>query len=191
MTKVIIINGSPRANGNSDAIVNVAKEELEAKGAEVDIFQIRDKDIHFCVGCNTCKKTGKCVFDDDATELITKIDEYDNLLFVSPIYFAYVTSISKTFIDRTYAKFDPSKVISPSHEKHADEDKKVGIVLTNGTMTIPQVMPIAGQIAQALNVLGFTDNKNVVCGGNLAPDAFLENEDQEEQVKNLAGWLSE
>jgi multimeric flavodoxin WrbA len=184
MTKVMIVAGSPRENGNSDAIANVAKEELEAKGAEVDIFQIRDKEINTCTGCNTCKKTGKCVFNDDETEFIANIDQYDNLLFVAPVYFAGLPGTVKSFIDRTYEIFDPAKLGNPT-------SKKVGVALTNGTMPAEQIAPIAGTAAFCLGVLGFFDNKNVICGGNLAPDGFSSNDDQVKQVKDLADWLSE
>ena len=125
MKQYIIINGSPRKDGNSDHITDLAVQELEQQGAEVEVFKVREHEIKNCIACDSCKKTGHCIHQDDAAALIEKATACDGILFVSPLYFSAAPGTVKVLIDRFYSLFNPAKGMTmPSAER------KCGIVLT-------------------------------------------------------------
>ena len=65
--KVLIINGSPRVQGNTTVAVKEMEKVFEENGVEVETVQIGNKDIRGCIACGTCSTKGKCVFDDVVT----------------------------------------------------------------------------------------------------------------------------
>ncbi len=184
MTKVMIISGSPRKNGNSDSITRYVERYYGEKGIKTTIFQVRDKEINSCTGCDTCKKTGKCVFDDDATEFLDKIKECDAVLYVSPVYYVNVPGIDKILIDRFYQEFDLEKLGKPTGKKSA-------IILTYGELPKEQIMPVVDNINFCLSTLGFSENDSVLCPHNNPLNSFKTKEDQQKDVEKLAKWLVE
>ena len=62
--KVLIINGSPRANGNTDIALREMEKVFADEGVETKRLNIGTQSIHGCVACNACLRTGKCGFDD-------------------------------------------------------------------------------------------------------------------------------
>lgn len=100
--KVVALNGSPRANGNTMAGLEVMKEILEKEGIETEIIQLGGHTFAGCRACNGCfkMKNGKCVTDDGMNEVIQKVFEADGLIIGSPSYFSNVTTEVKAFIDR-------------------------------------------------------------------------------------------
>ena len=72
--KVLIINGSPRANGNTTIAVNEMVKVFEAESVESEVVQIGSKDIRGCIACGSCFEKGKCVFDDIVNELAPKFE---------------------------------------------------------------------------------------------------------------------
>ncbi|WOF17016.1 flavodoxin family protein [Methanoplanus sp. FWC-SCC4] len=89
MTKVIILNSSPRANGNTEILCRECADAIEKSGLEAEIISFRGKNIRSCIACNSCKKNpGKCAIDDDGlNEIIEKIKEAKGLIVASPVYF--------------------------------------------------------------------------------------------------------
>jgi multimeric flavodoxin WrbA len=101
--KVLGINGSPRKGGNTEYILKVVAEVLEASGIETEIAQIGGKIIHGCTNCGSCKRTKdlKCSLGEDGmNDLMTKIRDSDGILLGSPTYFSDVTPEMKAFMDR-------------------------------------------------------------------------------------------
>jgi len=68
--KVILINGSPNANGCTYTGLSIIKEQLAKNGVASEIYQVGTKPIAGCIACRKCKQTGECVFDDD---LVNKV----------------------------------------------------------------------------------------------------------------------
>lgn len=116
--KVLLINGSPRANGNTaialDEMVKVFKEE----GIESEVVQIGQKDVRGCIACGSCYKTGKCVFDDVVNECAAKFEECDGLVIASPVYYASANGTLISFLDRLF------------YSTHFDKRMKVGVSVT-------------------------------------------------------------
>ncbi len=103
MSKVLAINGSPRLNGNTTALINVVFEELVSAGIETEMVQIGYQDMSGCKACYACKtmKNNTCIFYDDIfNELFAKCIKADALLLASPVYVGGMTSNLKAFIDR-------------------------------------------------------------------------------------------
>ncbi|MGB4092527.1 MAG: flavodoxin family protein [Ruminococcus flavefaciens] len=100
--KVLIINGSPRPNGNTSIAVNEMVKVFEAEGIETKVCQIGSKDIRGCIACGKCGETGKCVFNDAVNELAPEFEEADGLVVASPVYYASANATLIAFLDRLF-----------------------------------------------------------------------------------------
>ena len=96
--KTIALIGSPRKDGNCDILVNKLVEKLDG---EKEVLFLNELDLRFCDACQSCQK-GDCVKDDDARDIIAKIEDADLFIFSSPIYFGQMSAQAKTIIDRFY-----------------------------------------------------------------------------------------
>jgi multimeric flavodoxin WrbA len=75
--KVLLINGSPRANGNTYTALHEMEKVFQAEGVETELLQIGSRDIRGCISCHKCSETGKCVFDDIVNEAAPKLEACD------------------------------------------------------------------------------------------------------------------
>ncbi len=100
--KVLIINGSPRPNGNTSIAVNEMVKVFEAEGIDTKGCQIGSKDIRGCIACGKCGETGKCVFNDAVNELAPEFEEADGLVVASPVYYASANATLIAFLDRLF-----------------------------------------------------------------------------------------
>ena len=100
--KVLIINGSPRPNGNTAAALNEMTGVFRENGIETEVVQIGGRDVRGCIACGTCSKTGKCVFDDVVNELAPKFEEADGLVVASPVYYASANATLIACLDRLF-----------------------------------------------------------------------------------------
>ena len=112
--KVLMINGSPRTNGNIAVAVEEMTGVFEKEGIEVELYQIGKKDIRGCIACETCRKTGKCVFDDIVNELAVKFKEADGLVIGSPVYYGSANGTLMSALQRLF------------YSTHFDKSFKVG-----------------------------------------------------------------
>lgn len=86
--KVLLINGSPRQNGNTHLALTEAAKQLEKNGIATELMQIGASAIHGCIACNHCFNTGRCVFDDDlCNRAIDLMSQCDALIVGSPTYY--------------------------------------------------------------------------------------------------------
>lgn len=108
--KVLIINGSPRVDGNTTIAVNELVNTFSAEGVETEVVQIGGKDIRGCIACLCCAKTGKCVFDDVVNETAAIFKEADGIVVASPVYYAQANSTLVSLMTRMFysSKFDKS-----------------------------------------------------------------------------------
>lgn len=102
MRKVLLINGSPNARGCTYTALREVEKSLNKNGVETEIFQIGRAPIQGCIGCRSCGKTGKCVFDDGVNRLAERLDEFDGLVIGSPVYFASPNGTLLAFLDRLF-----------------------------------------------------------------------------------------
>lgn len=82
--KVLMLNGSPRKDGNTSIALEEMKKIFEAEGVETEIVRVGNKDVRGCIACGRCYELGKCVFDDVVNELAPKFEAADGLVIASP-----------------------------------------------------------------------------------------------------------
>lgn len=100
--KVLLINGSPHANGNTSVALNEMEKTFEKEGIEIENIQVGNKDIRGCIGCYSCSKNGKCVFDDLVNSVAPKFEECDGMVVASPVYYASANGTLISFLDRLF-----------------------------------------------------------------------------------------
>lgn len=83
--KVLMLNGSAKANGNTYASLLEVGRQLEKEGIEYEIFQMGGEPVRDCLGCGQCTENG-CVFaDDKVNEFVAKAKEADGFVFGTPV----------------------------------------------------------------------------------------------------------
>ena len=83
--KVLMINASPRPNGNTSIALREMEKVFVEEGVEVETMRIGSQAIRGCIACNSCAETGKCVFDDAVNEAAPKFEAADGLVVASPV----------------------------------------------------------------------------------------------------------
>lgn len=100
--KVLIINGSPRINGNTTIAIREMEQVFAENGVETETVQIGMKDVRGCIACGHCAEAGKCVFDDVVNELAPKFEAADGLVIASPVYYASANATLIACLDRLF-----------------------------------------------------------------------------------------
>ena len=100
--KVLMINGSPRAEGNTYVALREMEKIFKEEGIETEILQVGNKAVRGCIACGSCAKNGKCVFDDAVNEAAPKFAECDGLVIASPVYYASANATLIAFLDRLF-----------------------------------------------------------------------------------------
>lgn len=116
MSKVLIINGSPRAGGNTAIAVREMETVFHENGVEVTTVQIGGKAIRGCIACGKCAGTGRCVFDDAVNELAPLFEQADGLVVASPVYYASANATLIACLDRLFhsTRFDKRMKVGAS-----------------------------------------------------------------------------
>ena len=112
--KVLILNGSPRAEGNTAIALNEMVKIFAEDGIETEVVQIGNQDIRGCIACNAGYQKGSCVFDDVVNQLAPKFEEADGLVIASPVYYASANATLIACLDRLF------------YSTHFDKTMKVG-----------------------------------------------------------------
>lgn len=100
--KVLMINGSPRANGNTAMALEEMAKVFAAEGIGTETIQVGNKDIRGCIACGGCGKNGKCVFDDLVNETAPAFAACDGLVVGSPVYYASANATLMAFLTRLF-----------------------------------------------------------------------------------------
>jgi multimeric flavodoxin WrbA len=112
--KVLLLNGSPRANGNTALALKEMADIFAQEGIEAEIIHVGNKDIRGCVACGSCGRLGKCVFDDVVNEVAAKFEAADGLVVGSPVYYAGANATVMALLQRLF------------YSSHFDKTMKVG-----------------------------------------------------------------
>ncbi len=112
--KVLILNGSPRLQGNTARAVKELTDTFDAEGVETEVVSLGIKDIRGCIACGRCSETGECVFTDIVNELAPKFEAADGLIVASPVYYASANPTLVACLDRLF------------YSTHFDKTMKVG-----------------------------------------------------------------
>lgn len=100
--KVLMLNGSPRVNGNTAVALREMEAVFAREGIETETVQVGQRDIRGCIACGKCGQLGKCVFDDIVNELAPKFQAADGLVVASPVYYASANPTLVALLDRLF-----------------------------------------------------------------------------------------
>lgn len=155
MSKILVLSGSPRKDGNTDRLV-----ESFVKGAEenndIEVISIHDYNINPCIGCNSCfSRTGNdCVQNDDMNQIYEKMSETDIVIIASPVYFYGISAQLKAVVDRFHTP-----------KRNSFSVKKLGLILV-GAAELPELFnSIISQYKLVLNFFGLEDLGMVLVRG--------------------------
>lgn len=100
--KVLMINGSPRKESNTQILLDEMAAIFEQEGIEVECVTIGTQVVRGCVACGGCSKKGACVFDDIVNEVAAKFEQADGLVVASPVYYASANGSLVSLLDRLF-----------------------------------------------------------------------------------------
>ena len=100
--KVIILNGSPKADGNTSTALHEVERILHLQGIDTEWLHVGHLNIHGCIACNKCWTTGVCAFNDIVNVISEKMKDADGLLIGSPVYFASPNGTLLSLLDRLF-----------------------------------------------------------------------------------------
>ena len=103
--KVLLINGSPRQEGNTATALKEVAKQLNSEGIDSEIVWIENKPIRGCIACGQCKAQGlgRCIFDDDSCNKISeKFEEAHALIVGSPVYYGQPNGALLSIIQRAF-----------------------------------------------------------------------------------------
>ena len=109
--KVLLINGSPKANGNTALALREMEQIFAAEGIETEWIHVGNQAIRGCTGCLSCRKTGRCAIDDPVNEAAAKLEACDGMVIGSPVYYASANGTLISFLDRLFYSSPFSKTM--------------------------------------------------------------------------------
>lgn len=115
--KVLLVNGSPRPNGNTACALEEMEKVFKSEGVETKTLRIGTLDVRGCIACGSCAKTGRCVFDDVVNEAAPLFEEADGLVVGSPVYYASANATLVAFLTRLF------------YSTHFDKTMKAGAAI--------------------------------------------------------------
>ena len=113
--KVLLINGSPRENGNTYTALSEVAKTLNAEGIDAEIISIGKKAVQGCIACGWCGRTGKCTFNDDLYYRVLRAvkDGIDGLVIGSPVYYGGPNGSLCALLDRVFYSLGPDLQFKP------------------------------------------------------------------------------
>lgn len=100
--KVLLINGSPHAQGNTALALREMERVFAESGIETETLLVGKESIRGCMACNYCAKAGKCVFEDLVNDAAPKFEAADGIVVASPVYYASANATLVAFLDRLF-----------------------------------------------------------------------------------------
>lgn len=180
--KTIILNGSPRPNGNTAYLINVLKEHLEGEVIEISAFR---SGIAPCVDCRGCWETAKCVVQDGMQVIYD--DDFDNVVIASPVYYGTLTGSLLSLISRMQpwhaAMFFLKKPLQLRPKKSA------AILTAGGKGNEERAQHHMNAFFKMVNAKGFREH--IACAPNTDSVLAWEDEQAVNEVLSIARWLNE
>ena len=114
--KVLMINGSPKAGGNTAAALGEMEKIFAQEGVETELIHVGNQVIRGCIGCGQCAEKGRCVFDDEVNRLAPKFEAAAGLVIASPVYYASANATLIACLDRLFysTAFDKTMKVGAS-----------------------------------------------------------------------------
>lgn len=152
MKRIVILNGAPKRNGNTAALIREFKAAAEGAGNEVTEFYLHSMNIKGCLDCQGCARKNPgdphpCVQQDDMNQIYEAYAEADVIVFASPVYWFTITGTLKTAVDRLYA-------IQRNHGFDAAKKDTV-FIMTSGAPA--EMNPLAIEWYKKFSEMGWKD----------------------------------
>lgn len=113
--KVLLINGSPRKEGNTFLALSEVADTLNAEGVDTEIMHIGNKAVQGCIACFRCKELGHCAFNDELyAQARAKLEEADGVIVGSPVYYAGPNGSLCALLDRLFFSSKPHLQYKPA-----------------------------------------------------------------------------
>lgn len=158
--KIVVLKGSPRPGGNSNALANEFIRGARENGHDIFEFDCTHNHVNGCLGCDKCGIRNPCVQRDDFDLLRPELIEADMIVFTTPIYYFGVSGQLKNVIDRFYSAHDVM-----GH-------KKTYLFATMGNPNIHVADPSADMYDKMVKYLGWTDGGKILANGIWAKGAI-------------------
>lgn len=155
MSKIVVLVGSVRKNGNTDLLAKAFVEGAKKKN-DVQVISVADYEVHPCIGCNSCfsREDYKCFQKDDMGGIYSKLKEADIIVAASPVYFYGVSAQLKAVVDRLHTPL-----------RNQFHTKKLALLLV-GAATLPELFDaIKVQYQLILNFFHLQDAGMVLVRG--------------------------
>ena len=187
MKKVLIVTASKRRKGNSYALAERVAGQLEGR-AEVERFDIGEKDVRCCLACDACKRksTPNCIQKDDFTALIPSIDQCDAMVVLAPVHWDQFPAQLKAFLDRTYSFMDFTQ---PDFSMAGRKDKKLASYFFAGFGPVDVYTQMVEANARSFATAGFVDYWAHVAGDANVPGSIMEKADDLAAADEMVEWL--
>lgn len=182
MKKTLIINGSPRVQGNTAALIEELKKNMEGEIIELSAFRSK---IAPCVDCRSCWKTGVCAVKDEMQVIYD--DDFDNIVIASPVYFGTMPGQLLSLMSRLQPWHAMVYFLGQKPEKRP---KKAAAILTaGGKHNEEKAYHHLNAFFKMVNAHGFQEH--IVCSVDTDTIPAAEDEQALEGVRKLAAWLEE
>jgi len=152
---ILIFNGSPRKDGNTETLVDTFIKGASSAGHNVKKINLSFLDIRPCYDCKYCfENKGKCVQVDDMIDIYAHLQKNDVIIFASPLYFYGFSAQMKVMIDRLYAIIRGTNSIT-----------EAGLILVGGDSNKEMFEPTITQYKAFTEFLNWKDIGHVICPG--------------------------
>lgn len=158
--KIVILNGSPRMNGNTSALIREFTRGAEEAGNKVLRFDLQKMDIHPCLGCCRGGKDPEspCVQKDDMQKIYLQYRQADIVVLASPLYYWTVSGQLKCAIDRLFA-------VAECDPNYANPQKECALFMAAEGCGFEETVYWYDRL---MGHLGWTDRGKILCGGVMA-----------------------
>lgn len=164
--KLVAVNGSPRKDGNTSAMLKDIVALAEKKGIETKYFDLVDLHISDCKGCQNCKTNQTCAQKDDMAQIIEAMQESHFVLLGSPVYMGDETGLMKCMADRLYCLLEPGEA-SGQYKTRLAPGKKVMLLMTCGMANGDKIYNyiLTRYFRLLIKLLEFDDYHSFIIGG--------------------------
>lgn len=182
--KIIILNGSPRENGNTKALIEHFKKGAESAKNEVICFNLQKMNIHACLGCCKGGKDPKspCVQKDDMQQIYPYYQNADIVVLASPMYYWSISGQLKCAFDRLFA-------VAELDANYSNPKKDCILLMAAEGETEDNFAPVKSYYESLLSHLGWKNIGIVYAGGNMNVGDILNKPEQLKQSEKLGNSI--
>lgn len=180
MKKIIVLNGSPRPNGNTKALIDRFVRGAEETGNEVRVFDVARMNIHGCLGCCRGGKDplSPCVQKDDMDKIYPYYREAEIVVLASPMYYWSLSGQIKCAFDRLFA-------VAECDPNYANPVKGAILLMPSEGDDEDNFKPVKNFYLSLLRHLGWSNLGILNAGGNMAAGAIKDKPNQLDEAYDL------